>query len=144
MNNRHRPKADIQNQATSSVFHPKYPLWRLPPSCCEDKGELTDNLYLNLFTLTFAILFIGTIGFMFWLHRSLPNEIAKKYPRSVCIQCMLPFRSSWENKVDAKNIPVFKEFRRVVLLYYLFNATILVLQLLILQKIINNLNLGIY
>lgn len=65
------------------------------------------------------------------LHRSIPNAVFKKYPRSVRILCALPFPSGWRTKIADEDIYFFKKCRKIFLSMHLFLLLTFMVQLLL-------------
>ena len=94
-----------------------------------------DNLFLKLFALIALLGLAGAFGTILWLHRLLPNDIAKKYSSKVLLRCKYPYPSNWESRIEPVDVPVFRKYRRVFLMWYVVAAAIIAVEILIWQGI---------
>jgi hypothetical protein len=70
---------------------------------------------------TIAIMDLAAVGIIgaVWLYRGQPSrQVAKKYPKLVFLQCVIPFSRSWRNKIDSSDLGEFERYRKHFLVYY--------------------------
>ena len=59
------------------------------------------------------------ICLIFWLGKAAPSKpIRRKYQWSVGFQSLLPFMEQWRGKIERTDIPIFEEYRRRFLIFY--------------------------
>jgi hypothetical protein len=93
-----------------------------------------DNLFFKLFAAIALLGLVGAFGTIVWLHRMLPDDIRRKYSATVLFRCKFPLSRDWEAYLEPADVPIFRKYRRVFLMWYLIAAAIIAVELLILQK----------